>query len=374
MDFECNLIEKNYLKEKQYLRTLKIITSFSINPYTQIETYSPEKFANDHGFSWKRSKHSLDNEDKILQQVALYMDPHGAGYLVICIDPQGIPDKTILGEYTGDILTGDINIAFTHDFYILYNPYNTEKKFISSKNFGNIVRFTCDLPTPEALCLKYNFQENQDKIATSNCKLIKHTDQQDHIALFLQTTRKIQYGEIIGWSYGDTYWNNLRFQSVGKVYKFLFNKYSGNVIKSSLKKYMFFGSAEHCYIKKFSLLKGRYWKVQRKYNNLKTNDGAIMSEVFAEIPTDKLIKKLSNKQGLYIINTDNKVKYYLPFYEVIYLLIKYYNKNEHCAEIQSIIDTHYNQCLARKKYYNNRALLCIFLLIITKLISDYFTV
>lgn len=194
--------------------------------YASISNIERQVFARQHGFQWKSSIYPCVNrwEDSL----AYFENAHING--VLCVNQSGLPAKTPIMEYTGDLLPADGQADDVYGAsYVSFFGYSYK---LSAKRVGNFSRFLPSLLSREAIDKNFAIdREQKDKVATANC-ILKTTL---FGTILVYTLRAIQCGEILGFCYGDDFWHHRRIDTQGKDRLCLFEQYTGNVVDAKLR-------------------------------------------------------------------------------------------------------------------------------------------
>lgn len=200
-----------------------VLKQASMLPITHahITQIDQRQFAMKHQFQWKSSGYPCIN--KWQDSLAYFANARING--VVCVNPNGIPANTPIMEYTGEL----VSIENTEEdvYGTSYTSLFGYKYSMTAKRVGNLSRFLPSLPEAETLKKEYTLDStHKDKVATANCILKTNL----FGSVLVYTLREVQYGEILGFCYGDDFWHYRRIDSKGKDRLLLFEQYTGRVI------------------------------------------------------------------------------------------------------------------------------------------------
>lgn len=135
-----------------------------------------------------------------------------------CCATQNIEANIVVGFYAGELISKTVKSD-----YVLKSYTNYE---IDSQEFGNITRFIQHLPEKIDLSLsKLSFYKDlfsEENILLANCRGANAICNNLAIMVII-SSRKIEKDEMIGYSYGNEYWQKLN------ISPFIFNK-EGEII------------------------------------------------------------------------------------------------------------------------------------------------
>lgn len=307
---------------------IRVVEKMPVEKNSEIKKIEMQEFERDHALEWLCSDDktiaSLERQ-QLNESVALYQAPENMGYGVVCVNPNGIPAGTIIGEYTGEAK------EYEHDAYRFNDQHG---RVVSSRYKGNVVRFFLSLPSAGEIENETALTAEQKQVtAVANCR-IETRSVHDKWRTLLITNHKIEFGKVMGWNYGLQYWCTSRYVSNGAIKMEYFNDTTGAVINAPLSHYDFCFSTQDI---EFQHATNQGKVIKLKDNLHATEKCENDMTLFAPISADLLAEYLENWQAISLQGATTGAKYIVDIDDVKNVLRAFYQPREHTEKIRRLL-------------------------------------